>query len=145
MLSAAILLLPACGSSVDSGTSSIASERSPPQMEFDLLESAFQQSTITAAVGERIEVTVQVKQEKHDDYICGIPRLVDSFGNVLQTLAPRQNTAQETAQHYFYDSQYAFFAASEGEYVLKFENRDCLVELIPATAIVRWTVSAARD
>ena len=145
MLSAAILLLLACGSSVDSGTSNITSERSPPQIEFDLLESAFQQSTITAAVGERIEVTVQVKQEKHPNYICGIPRLVDSFGNVLQTLAPRQNTARETPQHYFYDSQYAFFAASEGEYVLKFENRDCLIELIPATAIVRWTVSPARD
>lgn len=145
MLCTATLLLSACGLSVDSRTSNITSERSPPQSEFDLLESAFQQSTITAAVGERVEVTVQVKQEKHDNYICGMPRLVDPFGNVLQTLAPRQNTAQETPQHYFYDSQYAFFAASEGEYILKFENRDCLIELIPATAIVRWTVSPARD
>lgn len=144
-LAAAMVCLAACGSSVDDGTTPIASERRPPPIEFDLLESAFQKSTITTTVGERIEVTVQVKQEKHDRYICGIPRVVDPFGNVLQTLSPKQNTAQETQQHYFYDSQYAFFAASDGEYVLRFENRDCLIELIPATAIVRWTVFPVVD
>lgn len=144
-LAAAMVCLSACGSSVEDGTTRIASERRPPPIEFDLLESAFQKSTITSTVGERIEVTVQVKQEKHDRYICGIPRVVDPFGNVLQTLSPRQNTAQETQQHYFYDSQYAFFSASDGEYVLKFENRDCLIDLIPATAIVRWAVFPAGD
>lgn len=144
-LAAAMACLSACGSSVDDGTTPVASERRPPPIEFDLLESAFLKSTITTTVGERIEVTVQVKQEKHDHYICGIPRMVDPFGNVLQTLSPKQNTDQETQRHYFYDSQYAFFAASDGEYVLKFENRDCLIELIAATAIVRWTVFPVGD
>ena len=119
--------------------------RRPVLEQFDLLESPFHQSNIRVTVRERVEVSVEVQQEKHDRHICGIPSIVDPFGNVLQTLAPRQNAAQETSSHYVYESRYAFFPAVNGEYVVKLENQACLINEILATATVEWTVFPAQE
>lgn len=112
---------------------------------FDLLEPGFHQTTVGATLRERVEVSVEVQQEKHDRHICGVPSVVDPFGNVLQTLTPRQNAAKETATHYGYESRYAFFAPADGEYVLKLENRGCLVDDVDALATVQWAVHPVQE
>ena len=141
---AAVLLgaLLACGQSENDEP---AQARVPTPEAFDLLESGFHQSTVWAALGERVEVAVEVRQEKHDRHICGVPSVVDLFGNVLQTLTPRQNSAKGTATHYVYESRYAFFAATDGEYGVKLENRGCLLDDVAAVAIVQWAVHPVQE
>ena len=97
------------------------------------------------ALGERVEVSVEVRQEKHDRHICGVPSVVDPFGNVLQTLTPRQNDAKGTASHYVYESRYAFFAATDGAYGVKLENRGCLIDDVAAAATVQWAVYPVQE
>ena len=119
--------------------------RAPAPTTFDLLESGFHQSTVNAALGERVEVSVEVRQEKHDRHICGVPSVVDPFGNVLQTLSPWQNAAKGTASHYVYESRYAFFAATDGDYGVKLENRGCLIDVVAAVATVRWAIHPVQE
>ena len=119
--------------------------RVPTAAAFDLLESGFHQSTVGIVLGERVEVSVEVRQERHDQHICGVPSVVDPFGNVLQTLTPRQNAAKGTATHYVYESRYAFFAATDGEYGVKLENRGCLLDDVAAVAIVQWAVHPVQE
>ena len=119
--------------------------RVPTAAAFDLLESGFHQSTVGVVLGERVEVSVEVRQERHDQHICGVPSVVDPFGNVLQTLTPRQNAAKGTATHYVYESRYAFFAATDGEYGVKLENRGCLLDDVAAVAIVQWAVHPVQE
>ena len=141
---AAILLgaLVACGQSEDDEPVQV---RAPAPATFDLLEAGFHQSTVGVALGERVEVSVVVRQERHDRHICGVPSVVDPFGNVLQTLTPRQNAAKGTAAHYVYESRYAFFAATDGEYGVKLENRGCLIDDVAAVATVHWAVHPVQD
>ena len=135
----------ACGQSGEShGVNPIPVTRPMPE-QYDLLESAFHQSNVRVTVGERVEITVEVRQEKHDQYICGVPSVVDPFGNVLLVLTPRQNVAMSTATHYVYESQYAFLAAANGEYGVRLENRGCLLDDIPAVATVQWTVFPVQE
>ena len=119
--------------------------RVPTPEAFDLLEAGFHRSTVRVALGERVEVSVEVRQERHDQHICGVPSVVDLFGNVLQTLTPRQNSAKGTATHYVYESRYAFFAATDGEYGVKLENRGCLLDDVAAVAIVQWAVHPVQE
>ena len=119
--------------------------RVPTAAVFDLLESGFHQSTVGVALGERVEVAVEVRQEKHDRHICGVPSVVDPFGNVLQTLTPRQNAAKGTATHYVYESRYAFLAATDGAYGVKLENRGCLLDDVSAAATVQWAVYPVQE
>ena len=119
--------------------------RVPTAAVFDLLEAGFHRSTVWASLGERVEVAVEVRQEKHDRHICGVPSVVDPFGNVLQTLTPRQNAAKGTATHYVYESRYAFFAATDGEYGVKLENRGCLLDDVGAVATVQWAVHPVQE
>ena len=51
--------------------------RVPTPEAFDLLEAGFHQSTVGVALGERVEVSVEVRQERHDQHICGVPSVVD--------------------------------------------------------------------
>ena len=141
---AAVLLgaLLACGQSEDDEPVQV---RAPAPTTFDLLESGFHQSTVGVALGERVEVSVEVLQDKHDQHICGMPSVVDLFGNVLQTLTPRQNAAKGTATHYVYESRYAFFAAADGEYAVKLENRGCLLDDVGAVATVQWAVYPVQE
>ena len=141
---AAVLLgaLLACGQSEDDEP---VQARVPTPETFDLLESGFHQSTVGVALGERVEVAVEVRQERHDRHICGVPSVVDPFGNVLQTLTPRQNAAKGTATHYVYESRYAFFAATDGEYGVKLENRGCLLDDVAAVATVQWAVHPVQE
>ena len=132
----------ACG---QSGDDEPVQARVPTPAVFDLLESGFHQSTVGVALGERVEVAVEVRQEKHDRHICGVPSVVDPFGNVLQTLTPRQNAAKGTATHYVYESRYAFFAATGGEYGAKLENRGCLLDDVAAVATVQWAVHPVQE
>ena len=135
----------ACGQSEEThGVNPIPVTRPMPE-QFDLLESAFHQSNIRATVGERVEVSVEVRQEKHDEHICGVPSVIDPFGNVLLVLTPRQNAAKGTASHYVYESQYAFLAAAYGKYGVRLENRGCLLDDIPAVATVQWTVYPVQE
>ena len=120
-------------------------ETIPTASSFDLLESGFHQSIIEVSSGERVEVSVDVRQEKHDQHICGAPSVVDPFGNVIQMLTPWQNTARETEGHYVYESRYAFIAATDGEYAVKLENRGCLLDEVAAVATVRWTVYPVQE
>ena len=119
--------------------------RVPTPEAFDLLEAGFHRSTVGVALGERVEVSVEVRQERHDQHICGVPSVVDLFGNVLQTLTPRQNAAKGTATHYVYESRYAFFAATDGEYAVKLENRRCLLDDVGAVATVQWAVYPVQE
>ena len=119
--------------------------RVPTPEAFDLLEAGFHRSTVRVALGERVEVSVEVRQERHDQHICGVPSVVDLFGNVLQTLTPRQNAAKGTATHYVYESRYAFFAAADGEYAVKLENRGCLLDDVGAVATVQWAVHPVQE
>ena len=141
---AAVVLgaLLACGQSGDDESVQV---RAPAPTTFDLLESGFHQSTVGVALGERVEVSVEVRQERHDQHICGVPSVVDPFGNVLQTLTPRQNTAKGTATHYVYESRYAFFAATDGAYGVKLENRGCLIDDVAAAATVQWAVYPVQE
>ncbi len=141
---AAVVLgaLIACGQSSDDEH---AQARAPAPATFDLLEAGFHQSTVGVSLGERVEVSVVVRQERHDRHICGLPSVVDPFGNVLQTLTPRQNPAKGTATHYVYESRYAFFAATDGEYGAKLENRGCLIDDVAAVATVHWAVHPVQE
>ena len=141
---AAVVLgaLLACGQSGDDESVQV---RVPAPTTFDLLESGFHQSTVGVALGERVEVSVEVRQEKHDRHICGVPSVVDPFGNVLQTLTPRQNAAKGTATHYVYESRYAFLAATDGAYGVKLENRGCLLDDVSAAATVQWAVYPVQE
>ena len=132
----------ACGQSEndDSGET-----LSPPSTTSDLSETGFHQSLLRVNSGRRVEVSVEVRQEKHDQHICGVPSVVDPFRNVLQTLTPRQNTEKETATHYVYESQYAFYAATDGMYGVKLENEQCALEEVAAIATVQWTVHPVRE
>ena len=144
---AAVVLgaLLACGESEEThGINPIPVTRPVPE-QFDLLVSAFHQSNIRVTVGERVEVSVEVRQEKHDEHICGVPSVVDPFGNVLLVLTPRQNAAKGTASHYVYESQYAFLAAAYGEYGVKLENQGCLIDDVAAVATVQWTVFPVQE
>ena len=143
-LLAAVLLVAviACENSEDDEP---VQARVPAPASFDLLEAGFHQSSVEVALGERAEVSVEVRQEKHDRHICGVPSVVDPFGNVLQTLTPRQNVAEGTATHYVYESRYAFFAATDGEYGAKLENRGCLLDDVGAVATVQWAVYPVQD
>ena len=135
----------ACGQSEETHGINPVPVRRPLAEQFDLLASAFHQSNIRVTVGERVEVTVEVRQEKHDQHICGVPSVIDPFGNVLLVLTPRQNAAKGTASHYVYESQYAFLAAVDGEYGVRLENRGCLLDDVPAVATVQWTVHPVRE
>lgn len=112
---------------------------------FDLLDSGFHQSTFVVGLVERVEVSVEVRQEKHDQHICGVPSVADPFRNVLQTLTPRQDTDKETATHYVYKSQFAFFAATEGMYGVKLENEQCALDEVAAVATVQWTIYKVQE
>ena len=137
------LSLAACGqTNSPRGPNDFKVRRLPPE-QFDLLESAFHKSAVTLALGERVEMVVEVQQQKDDYRICGVPIVRDPFGNALQTLALRQNTERETETEYVYESGLAFFPAIDGEYAVEFENRECLLGIVPATATVRWTVFAS--
>ena len=140
---AAVVLgaLLACGQSGDESVEA----RVPTAAVFDLLESGFHQSTVGVALGERVEIWVEVRQEKHDRHICGVPSVVDPFGNVLQTLSPWQNAAKGTATHYVYESRYAFLAATDGAYGVKLENRGCLLDDVSAAATVQWAVYPVQE
>ena len=132
----------ACGQSENDDSAEILS---PPPVTFDLSETGFHQSLLRVSSGDRIEVSVEVRQEKHDRHICGVPSVVDPFGNVLQTLTPRQNSERGTATHYVYESTYAFFAAADGQYAVKLENRDCALDEVDAVATVQWAVYPVQE
>ncbi|MXY43076.1 MAG: hypothetical protein F4Y50_03280 [Dehalococcoidia bacterium] len=132
----------ACGQSEnDDSTETL----SPPSFPFDLSETGFHQSLLRVNSGRRVEVSVEVRQEKHDQHICGVPSVVDPFRNVLQTLTPRQNTEKETATHYVYESQYAFYAATDGMYGVKLENQSCALDDVAAVATVQWTIFPVQE
>ena len=131
----------ACGHSEDESVEPLA----PPPETFDLSDTGFHQSTVEVATGDRIEVSVEVRQEKHDQHICGVPSVVDPFGNVLQTLTPKQNAERGTATHYVYESTYAFFAAADGQYGVKLDNRDCALDEVAAVATVQWAVYPVQE
>ena len=141
---AAVMLtaLLACGQPSDDEP---AQARVPTPASFDLLESGFHESTVRAATGERVEISVEVRQEKHDQHICGVPSVIDPFGNVLQTLTPKQNVSRVTETHYVYESQYAFYAAAAGQFGVKLENQSCALDDVGAVATVRWTVYPVRE
>ena len=143
-LLAAVVLgaLFACGGS---GDDEPVENLSPPPTTIDLSETGFHQSLLRVSSGRRVEVSVEVRQEKHDRHICGAPSVVDPFRNVLQTLTPRQNTEKETATHYVYESQFAFFAATDGIYGVKLGNEQCALDDVAAVATVRWAVHAVRE
>ena len=121
-LAAVVLgMLLACGQSEDD----FVEARVPAPASFDLLESGFHRSTVwlgraSRGVGGR-----------HDRHICGC-RAVDPFGNVLQSLTPRHNAVKRDWQPTIYESRYAFFAATGGEYGAKLENR-CLLDDVAAS------------
>ena len=127
----------ACGQSENDNS---AETLSPPPVTFDLSETGFHQSLLRVSSGRRVEVSVEVRQVRHDRHICGVPSVVDPFGNVLQTLTPRQNSERGTATHYVYESTYAFFAAADGQYAVKLDNRDCALDEVDAVATVQWAV-----
>ncbi len=132
----------ACGQSENDDS---AETLSPPPVTFDLWETGFHQSLLRVSSGKRVEVSVEVRQEKHDQHICGVPSVVDPFGNVLQTLTPRQNAAKVTATHYVYESQYVFFAAADGLFGVKLDNQSCALDDVAAVATVQWTVHPVRE
>ncbi len=132
----------ACG---QSGEDSVLQARVSAPVTFDLSETGFHRSAVSAGLGERVEVSVEVSQEKDDRHVCGAPSIVDPFGNVLQELTPRQNAEQGTDSRYLYESRYAFFAATSGEYSVEFENRGCLLDEVGAIATVRWTVYPVQE
>ena len=143
-LPAAVVLgsLLACGQSENDNS---AETLSPPPVTFDLSETGFHQSLLRVSSGRRVEVSVEVRQVRHDRHICGVPSVVDPFGNVLQTLMPRQNAERGTATHYVYESRYAFFAAVDGEYGVKLDNRDCALDEVAAVATVQWAVYPVQE
>ena len=131
----------ACGSISDSSSEPITSAtRSLPAEQFDLLEVTFPNSSVTLTVGARAEVTVEVRQQRDEELICGLPFLKDPFGNVLGTLQPRQESPKTSPQQYSYHSRFAFYAAANGDYSLEFENRECTLAALPATATVKWLI-----
>ena len=142
LLAVLLGVLLACGQSSDDEP--VEARVTEPET-FDLLESGFHQSTVAVALGERVEVAVVVRQERHDQHICGVPSVVDPFGNVLQRLTPWQNAAKGTATHYVYESRYAYFAAVDGEYGVKLENRGCLLDDVAAVATVQWVVHPVQE
>ena len=131
----------ACGSISDSSSEPITSAtRSLPAEQFDLLEVTFPNSSVRLNVGARTEVTVEVRQQRDEELICGLPFLKDPFGNVLGTLQPRQESPKTSPQQYSYHSRFAFYAAANGDYSLEFENRECTLAALPATATVKWLI-----
>lgn len=143
LLVLACVMLLACGPTTSTeGPDAFKVRRLPPE-QFDLLESAFHSSKVTTEVGERVEVTVEVWQQKDDQWLCGIPVLLDPYGNSLQTLAPKQNPDRETDEYYVYESGHAFFPAADGDYSIALENRECIAASVAATATVRWVVFTA--
>ena len=135
----------ACGQSEEENSLGV---RFPLPETFDLLESGFHKSTFGVGADERggrMEVSVEVMQEKHDQHICGVPSVVDPFGNVLQILAPRQISEKMTDTHFFYESRYAFFVATDGFYSVKLDNQGCLIDEVEAVATVQWAVHTVRE
>ena len=114
--------------------------RSLPAEQFNLLEVTFPNSSVKLNVGARAEVTVEVRQQRDEELICGLPFLKDSFGNVIGTLRPRQESQKASPLEYVYHSRFAFYAAASGDYSLEFENRECTLSALPATATVKWVI-----
>ena len=142
-LAAVVLIgLLACGQSENDDS---AETLSLPPVTFDLSETGFHQSLLRVSSGKRVEVSVEVQQEKHDRHICGVPSVVDPFGNVLQTLTPKQNASKVTETHYVYESQYAFFAATDGQFAIKLENQSCALDDVAAVATVQWTIFPVQE
>ena len=141
---AAVMLtvLLACGQSENDDS---AETLSPPPVTFDLWETGFHQSLLRVSSGKRVEVSVEVRQEKHDQHICGVPSVIDPFGNVLQTLTPKQNVSRVTETHYVYESQYVFFAAADGLFGVKLDNQSCALDDVAAVATVQWMVHPVRE
>ena len=132
----------ACGQSENDDS---AETLSLPPVTFDLSETGFHQSLLRVSSGKRVEVSVEVQQEKHDQHICGVPSVVDPFGNILQTLTPKQNASRVTETHYVYESQYAFFAATDGQFAIKLENQSCALDEVAAVATVQWTIFRVQE
>ena len=110
----------------------------PAAEVFDLRANPFHRSTVAVTPGNRVDVSIEVRQERDPQLACGSPTVNDPFGNLLVALVPTQSEQSETESTYQY--RYAFFAAAEGEYAASFENRECVSAGLAATSTVQWAV-----
>ena len=92
-------------------------------------------SWLPAIIGDRVEIAIEVRQ-KGDEYArCGEPSVVDPSGNLLALLEPTSSTPGAGASY-----QFAFHAASDGEYGVKLDNTECNIRRTAAEATVAWVI-----
>ena len=131
----AVVVLLACGVEREQSGPKAISTPVSVQNQLNLSDKSVHRLTVQAKVGDRIDVVVDIRQQGDEYARCGQPTVRDVFGNVLAILSPKTETPGVGASY-----QYAFFAASNGQYTLELNNRECNVRETPAEATVTWTV-----
>ena len=92
-------------------------------------------SQVHIEVGNRVEITIGITQEKDDYARCGEPSIKDSFGNTIVYLSPVKEDPGTAALY-----KYSFYAAAEGAYSVYFDYGNCSVRGTSAKAEVKWVV-----
>ena len=107
--------------------------------QFNLLDTPWVQPSVTAEVGDLVELAVIVRQASDQYRVCGSPTIKDPYNNALMELKPNR-MASLNRDELIYEFRYAFYAATAGEYTAFLDNRECDIAIVPAFATVTWTV-----
>jgi len=105
------------------------------EQQIDLTNRTSARSSVHAELGNRVEVSIEVRQKGDPWGRCGEPVARDAFGNVMAALSPVDNEPGEWALY-----KYAFYAPVTGLYSVELQNEECDIRETSATATVRWTV-----
>lgn len=101
----------------------------------NLANQSWRRSAMHADAGDRVEVTIEIWQQKGGYARCGEPLVRDVTGNVLAVLSPEVERRGINAYY-----RYEFVAAESGQYTVELLNQGCDITKTPASAILTWTV-----
>ncbi len=155
---AAVVL--ACGSET-TAEPAIAPVVTTQHIDLWELDLSVAQASLPVTEGSTVGLAVDVVAETTDSQYggrCAKPTVLDPFSNVLVMLSrdlvdveegiePRSPPQARPGVRFdppyvrlHWRSQFAFVAASTGDYVVELDNSECNVRREPAEVIVTWTV-----
>ena len=98
-------------------------------------------SSVDVDIGNRVEVTIDVRQPDDQFRSCAEPSVKDSFGNTLAALTPIDATRGLSGRLSMgVQYRFALYAAAGGRYSVGLDNLQCSLGELPSEATVTWTV-----
>ncbi len=110
------------------------------QEHINLDTQSWRRSAMHADAGNRVEVTIEIWQQKGGYTRCGEPLVRGVTGDILASSSLEME--RQGAKGFY---RYEFVAAETGQYTVELHNQGCRLTNTPATAIVTWTVHKAPD